>query len=214
MTASDPLDVGRCERLVPAALSGDASAEQELVFRHIWPACLALARTSRFMGPLRTMEDHVLEVRAAAVERIRKRLRSYPDWQTRNQQKTFGDWICIVTANVIRDHVRDHLGDAMANAVEPSAGAGPLLTDFATSPWVSRLPARPAMMTAAQTARELLEFAKSRLPKDQFRALALWVEGAGFEEIAEDLGLPNAEDAERLKRSAVATLRREFAGQS
>jgi hypothetical protein len=69
--------------------------------------------------------------------------------------------------------------------------------------------ARPPI-TAAQTARQLLEFARARLPADQLAALEQWVGGASFEEIQADLGLTDAVEARKKVRAACETLRRHF----
>ena len=68
--------------------------------------------------------------------------------------------------------------------------------------------------TAKQTARQILEFARERLGLEQHRALALWLDGAVFEEIARDLALDGADGAGKLVRAAVAILRRAFGGQA
>ena len=65
-------------------------------------------------------------------------------------------------------------------------------------------------VTAAQTAQQLLVFAQERLPEIQRRALAAWIEGADFDEIARDLALSSAKAAERAVRAATAVLRRHF----
>jgi hypothetical protein len=65
-------------------------------------------------------------------------------------------------------------------------------------------------MTMAQTARQMVEFAESKLPPSQLRALAAWIEGAGFEDIARDVALENAEEARNQVRAAIAVLRRHF----
>lgn len=67
-------------------------------------------------------------------------------------------------------------------------------------------------MTAAQTARELIEFARAHLRADQFTGLTRWMDGADLGEIAAELALPDPDEARKLVRSAVAVLRREFAG--
>jgi hypothetical protein len=65
-------------------------------------------------------------------------------------------------------------------------------------------------MTAAQTARQLLEFARSHLPVAQLEALTRWLDGGSFEDIEDECGLsPN--EARKLVRAAVAVLRRRFA---
>jgi hypothetical protein len=38
-----------------------------------------------------------------------------------------------------------------------------------------------------------------------------WVEGAGFDELRDELGLADAEESRKLVRAAVAALRRHFA---
>src|SRR5262249_23298222 len=133
-------------------------------------------------------------------------LARYAPWRERHADKTFVDWICIVTSNVVRDHVRERMGDAALFEV-PSAKR--LLNEFAQSPALAERGARPPL-TNAQTARELFEFAQKRLPSDQTRALVLWVEGASFDEIAAELALASDDAAEKLVRAAVAVLRREF----
>jgi hypothetical protein len=40
----------------------------------------------------------------------------------------------------------------------------------------------------------------------------LWMEGSGFEEIAAELGLPDADVARKQLRAAIAVLRRKVAG--
>jgi hypothetical protein len=66
-------------------------------------------------------------------------------------------------------------------------------------------------MTAAQTARQLLEYAHKHLPEDQYAALVSWIDGASFEDVSHERGLDNEEEARCLVRAAVAALRRRFA---
>ena len=208
MAGRERLDVARCEALARRAAGGDDAAWRELTFEHLWPAWASMVKASRFMGPLRSSDDHVHNVRERLVEKLRSGIKRYPEWQERRADKTFEDWIKIVTANVIRRYVEEQLGDAMAAAAaDPSVKQ--LLNEFATSPLIDRLSARPPI-TAAQTARQMLEFAAGRLETPHYRALALWIEGASFEDIAADLGLGGAREAEGLQRAAVAVLRREF----
>ena len=48
------------------------------------------------------------------------------------------------------------------------------------------------------------------LPGDQRQALADWLVGRSFAEVAEGAGLPSAKEAERLVRAALQRLRRQF----
>lgn len=163
------------------------------------------------MGSLARSHDHVHEVLTRLVEKLARPegggLHLYAPWRERHPEKTFGDWIRIVVKNQIRDYVREQLGPPRGADDGPSLKR--LLNEFASSPVLEELGVRPPV-TAAQTARELLEFARRKLPAEQTRVLGLWLEGASFEEAGGELGL-EAAAAQRLLRAAVATLRREFA---
>ena len=86
-----------------------------------------------------------------------------------------------------------------------------MLNEIAMSPAIEQLGVRPPM-TAAQTARELLESARARLSTTRYRALGMWLEGASFDEIAGEIALEDAALAERQVRGALAVVRRHFAG--
>jgi RNA polymerase sigma factor (sigma-70 family) len=203
------LDAELCEALALRATTGDQRACRELV-EHLWPAWVSMVRTNRSMAGLARSEDHVHDVVTRLVEKIGRPdgrgLLLYPPWRERNPDKNFLDWIRIVTKNAIRDYVREQLGSTRTRPGEISVKR--LLNEFASSPALDELGIRPPF-TAAQTARELVEFARGRLSEAQLRALGLWLEGADFEEMAEELAL-TAEEARKLMRSAVATLRRHF----
>ncbi len=213
MASGRRIDLPRCEDLAARGAAGEAAACKALV-EELWPAWIDLVGASRSMGPLRQSEDHVHNVVAKLVEKIGeprgRGLRLYPLWRDRHPGKTFEDWIRIVTANAVRDYARAQLGEA---PVQPSGdpSAKRLLNEFATSGVIERLGFRPPV-TAAQTARQLLEYAQTELPEAQYRALTLWIEGTDFEEIAADLELEGGEAARRLVRASVAVLRRKFAG--
>jgi hypothetical protein len=114
----------------------------------------------------------------------------------------------IVVANAIRDHVRTTLGESKAPRTD-ALSVKRLLNEFAASPALKELGVRPPI-TAAQTARQMLEFAERRLPPDQYLALTHWIDGASFAEIEAELGEAAPGQAQRLVRAAVATLRRHF----
>ncbi|HEY3494249.1 MAG TPA: hypothetical protein VGK73_06170 [Polyangiaceae bacterium] len=205
------MDTALCERLAKLGAEGDASAIRKLV-ESLWPVWVEMVRTSRSMGPLARSEDHVHEVVTRLVEKLGRAdgrgLRLYLEWRARNAEKTWADWLRIVTKNAVRDYAREQIGPKQADPDEPSLKR--LLNEFSSSVALEELGARPPL-TAAQTARELLEFARRRLPADQLAALAGWLEGASFEDIGAELGIAEG-DARKLLRASVATLRREFAG--
>jgi hypothetical protein len=207
------LDIARCEALADRSIAGDRDAWQELIAA-LWPAWLRHVRSSRAMGPLARSDDHVHDVLAKLVEKLgdreRQGLKRYRPWKEKNPDKTFEDWIHIVAARAVLDHVRSHLGQSKASRSPDEPSLKRLLNEFAASPALAELGVRPPI-TATQTARELLEFARTRLPPDQYEALALWADKATFEEIDEEIEGIEAGQGKRLMRAAVATLRRHFA---
>lgn len=210
MVTSAGKDLEDCEALVARAAAGDAGARRQLV-EQLWPAWLALVRSSRSMGALARSEDDIHNVVARLVEKIGDdnghALQTYLPWRRNNRGKTFGDWIRIVTANAIRDYVREKVGPRQSPDGTPSPKR--LLNEFASSTLIDEQGGRPPF-TAAETARQLLEFAHANLPLDQLSALRLWLQGATPDEIGHQLGITSIE-AGRLVRAGVAVIRRRFA---
>ncbi|HEY4157498.1 MAG TPA: hypothetical protein VGM29_05350 [Polyangiaceae bacterium] len=202
-------DVARFEALAARAADRDEAARKELIER-LWPDWISIVSSSRSMGKMARSEDHVHEVVTLAIEKLCKgdarALKLFVAWRERNADKTFFDWIRIVTKNVIRDYVREQLGSSRTPGDELSVKR--LLNEFASSPALDEQSFRPPL-TATQTARQLLEFAEQRLPADQLHALRSWLAGSSFEDISGELE-QGTEDARKLLRAAVATLRREF----
>lgn len=207
------IDSLRCEALAAGAASGDNNAWKELI-AVLWPAWTRQVRASRAMGSFARSEDCVRDVLANLVQKLgedrARRLRTFSDWHERNPEKTFDDWARIVAANAIRDYVRAQLGAASTSEGEPLPSAKRLLNEFSMSPRLEELGFRPPV-TAAQAARQLLEYAEAHLPPAQRQALGAWLDGSTFEEIERDLGLEEPGEAKRLVRAAIAVLRRRFA---
>ena len=206
------LDLRICEDLAARAAKGDADARRSLS-ELLWPVWPDAVRSNHSMGPLAASADHVENVVGQLVEKIARpdghNLRLYLAWheEDAHREQTFADWIQIVIKNVIRSYVRHHLGSGEAAAShQPSPKR--LLNEFAMSGGVEELGVRPPM-TAAQTAREMLEFAAAHLPSDQVRALRLWLQGESADEIGRALGL-SAASAQKSVHAGVAALRRHF----
>ncbi|MBL8741239.1 MAG: sigma-70 family RNA polymerase sigma factor [Myxococcales bacterium] len=197
------------EPLARRAASGDSAAFKQLMAA-LWDPCVALVRGSAAMRSLGAGDDDAREVVTrlmAKLERDEHRtLQLYLDWASRHPDKSFGDWLRITVANVARDYGRERRGSEARRPAEPSAKR--LLNDLAQS-LPLELGARPPM-TDAQTARELLEFARTRLPPKQLDALEGWLQGASYEALAEELALSGADEAKRVIRAAVAVIRRQF----
>jgi DNA-directed RNA polymerase specialized sigma24 family protein len=197
---------------VARACDGDEGAWRELV-EHVWPTWRELVRHHRALGPLASSEDHVHNVMLELVEKLGPEggtaLGLYPAWRERSPGKTFEDWLRIVTTYTVRDYVRLTLGRSRRR--EPGLPSSKrLLNEFVTSPAIDHGGSVSPTMTLAQTARELLAFASSRLTPEQYLALTSWIQGADFDEIAEEIGA-DVEDAKRLVRASIAVLRRHFA---
>ncbi len=206
------LDHHRCEQLASRAVVGDGVAWQELV-EYLWPICSAIVRSDRTLRKMGRLDDRVRDVVTALMYKLGRDqgrgLKLYFSWIERHSDKTFGDWIRIATKNALRDYIRAELGEVDSDAPTSEPSPKRLLNEFARSGFVEERGVRPPY-TAAQLARQLLEFAQGGLPPDQFRALSLWLDGAGFEEIAVELGLESPEAARNLVRAALAVLRRKF----
>jgi hypothetical protein len=214
MATGNDVDWVRCEALADRAAAGDAGACQALL-EALWPAWIGLVRGSRAMRALASQDDAVHDIVAKLVEKIGaadgRALRLHRPWRARHPDKGFADWMKIVVANAVRDHLRGELGPTRAPSATGEPSLKRLLNEFASSPAIEELGVRPPM-TAAQTARQLLDYARARLPPDQWAALTAWIEGASFAEIEEQLGIDEPDGARKRVRAAVAVLRRHFGG--
>jgi hypothetical protein len=202
-------DAVAAEALALAVAAGDAAAAPRLV-EVLWPEWLDLLTSSRSMRALRGDEDHARNVAARLLDKLHRddfrALRQFVEWRERHPDKTFHDWVRIVVANASRDYLRERR--SAAPSAEPSARR--LLDEVMQGMPLEEVGTRPAM-TAAQTARQLLEFAEKHLPRPQLAALRAWLEGTDFDEMSAQLGLADPGEGRRLLRAAVAALRRAFA---
>lgn len=200
-----------CEALADRAADGDPAAMNAFVAA-LCPVWDTLVRSSPTMGRLRRSDDHVSDVVTGLIEKFSRgnghRLRQHRSWRAQHPDKTFEDWMHIVVANMVRDHMRSVLGETRAPSEPGEPSRKRLLNEFTSSPALERIGARPPM-TEAQTARQLLEFARERLPAEQYGALTRWLEGETFEEIEAELGLAS-EAGGKLVRAGLAALRRHF----
>lgn len=199
---------------VPRVVGGDAAAWRELVVR-LEPLLIQLLRRSRTLGPLRHSVDDCRAVMTSVLERLSKEnfrgLRLYLPWADANPGKDFGDWIRIVTVNIARDHMSSRLGERTDDETQLNKRMLNTLASMLPTDDDYRLAFRPSM-TNVQMARELLEYAARSLEATQLRALRRWMDGASHDELANELGLANPREADKLVRAALARLRRHFGG--
>lgn len=180
------------------------------LFSHYAPIVEKIVRSNRAMGSYRDSEDDVRNVMASVFERLRRddfrALRTFQLWHDKHPEKSFPDWLTILTVNVVRNYITAKLG-----APSPDGkSVKQLVNTYAeTSPSDDGLVYLPHA-TTKETARRILEYAQAHLPADQLSALAGWLEGRSFEELATEHGLEDARAADRLVRAALARLRRQF----
>lgn len=235
MSMTTHLDPAYCERLAADVLRGDATAWRLLV-ETLWPHLLRQI-TARRSGRARGSEDDARNIATSVLEKLRRddhhALRQYFEWRHRKPDKTFLDWLFIVSTNAARDHSRAELGRARGDGAEPDGAASGrgggraatsdtgrdkgsaipsvkrFLNEISASGILEEQGFRPPI-TTHQTARQVLELAERKLDRDQHEALELWLQGHDAADIAAGLGLEGAESATRLVRAAIAVLRRAF----
>jgi DNA-directed RNA polymerase specialized sigma24 family protein len=196
------------EPLALAVLKGEPNAFTRLALA-VWPFAYAAARRTRRDAEV---EDERQELYARLLARLESNdysgLRTFVEWRVRHPEKSFTDWLRIVVANLSRDRTRERVGRQTPTNSLPSAKR--LLNELSHLTPVDDVSYRPPI-TSAQTAREILEFANLHLPKLQALALSTWITGESFDELRERTGVSTEEEATRLVRAALATLRRHFA---
>jgi hypothetical protein len=210
MGQHEQLDEQACQEMLRAIADGTIAFEDGMTV--LWPSCLALARRGRALRGIGASDDDVREVGVRTLERLgggsARAMGLLDDWLSRHPGKDPVDWLRIVVANIARDYVRARVGGRPVDPEERlnlKARLNVCVLSLTEGDGASRPP-----FTAASTAREVVAYAKKELPEDQGAALSSWLMGAGFEEIGEDLGLAGPEEAKKLLRAAVASLRRRF----
>jgi DNA-directed RNA polymerase specialized sigma24 family protein len=211
-------DEEACARLLESVHAPAGPAWRELVAM-LWPELSRLVRATRAMVVLGRSEDHVQNVVLLVVEKLGKdrcrAARLERAWRDAHPDKTLGDWLRIVTANVARDYVRERRGRARGDGnvrgdLEARLDKRMLASLATLLPDDDDLaPSTPMLsQTSRHAAHELARWAEHRLPPDQLSALTAWLQASSFEEIAAELGVADAAAAKRVVRAAVAALRR------
>jgi DNA-directed RNA polymerase specialized sigma24 family protein len=206
MTSDDEI-----ERLVVQAASAD-----EPSWHALWAAIEAplsrIIAQPRFLGRLGQREDDRRNIVVAVMARIRAdsfgRLRQYLDARSQNPRLRFLSWLRVVAKRVGIDYMRahpDYVRRHDANASRPG-----VWVDAGTLPPASQIVGERPPVTNRGTAQELLAYAAGVIPDEQRRALELWAQSESFEDIARELGLASAREAERTVRAVLERLRRKF----
>ena len=193
---------------IAGSLAGSESDWMRLLGQ-TWELVDQIVRRSRSMGQLKGRIDDHREVVSRVFARLRRNeyraLRLFGTWLERHPEKSFEDWLTIVSTNVIRDY----LGERLGGLDESGAGLKRLVNTLAASLDVcDDAGARPPI-TNALDAATLFDTAKAILPEDQYAALASWLQGCEFEDIAKLQGLQDSAAARAKVRAALARLRRD-----
>jgi len=203
------MDVVDVQELVVATLGGDERAWQQL-WQQVEPSLYALLRRPQVLGRLSRSEDDCRNIVVQVMGRLRDdnfaRLGQYAEARRRNPGIPFMGWLVVVAKRVAIDYMRGH-DTYIDRRHDENASSPGAWREIGTLPSDSQLPGGRPPVTARGTARELYAFASTDLPEDQRVALAAWLEGATFEEIAAG---GDARHAEKLVRAALVRLRRRF----
>lgn len=206
-STSPDLDVARVESLIDARLRGDAQAAARFVDAF---CAFALPTLERMRLLARADEDAPREVMTRVLDRLARdegrALAGFQDWRARNPHRTIRDWLLIVLTNGAREHVR---AERARRAVGPPSRTR-VINELVELTEANE-PGERAPMTPLQTARAIIEYARSHLPVIQLQCLDRWLVGGEFEEISVEFGLAGPEDAQRQVRAALASLRRHYA---
>jgi DNA-directed RNA polymerase specialized sigma24 family protein len=198
------------EALVEQVLAGDAAAWQAL-WRGLAPKLDAMLRRVGFLGRLASSEDHrrsvAVEVMARLTQHDHARLRRYAEARLESPTLNLVAWLTVVVKRVAIDYLRAQ-PEYIDRRKQPGATAPGGWRELATLPPDSQLPRIQTSITSRAAARQLLEVAGALLDADQRQALAAWLEGRSFEEIARDLALPAPREAEKKVRAALERIRR------
>lgn len=199
------------ENLVAHAATADATAWQAL-WAAIEPPLSRIIAQPRFLGRLGQREDDRRNIVVAVMARLRAdtfaRLRQYLDARVANPRLRFMSWLRVVTKRVGIDYLRAHPDYVRRHDVGASTPGA--WVDAGTLPPASQIMGGRPPITNQGTAHELLAYAAGVISGDQRRALELWAHGESFEDIARELALPSARDAERTVRAVLERLRRKF----
>lgn len=198
------------ERLVERVLAGDAAAWQEL-WCGLAPKLDAMLRRVGFLGRLAGNEDHrrsvAVEVMARLTQNEHARLRRYAEARRDTPTLTLVAWLSVVVKRVAIDYMRAQ-PEYVDRRKQEHASAPGGWREVGTLPNDSRLGRSHTSITGRAAAHQLMEIAQTLLDEDQRRALAAWLEGKGFDEIATSLALPAAREAEKKVRAGLERIRR------
>lgn len=199
------------DALISRVLAGDGSAWPEL-WQLIEPTLYATLRRPYFLGALSQREDDCRNIVVEVMARLRaddfRRLRAYVEARRERPGLVFSAWLLVVGKRVAIDYMRAHeeYVDRRKQKDASSPGAWRFLDTLIAD---SRAPGTRPSITNEAAAHEILAGADD-LPAAQRQALAGWLAGQSFAEIAAGAGMSSEKEAERMVRATLERLRRRF----
>ncbi|HKU38439.1 MAG TPA: hypothetical protein VJR89_09840 [Polyangiales bacterium] len=212
-------------QLVQRTVGGDTQAWSALQAQ-LDSMILRMARHHRDLRRkgLADREDDLAEVRTAALERLATNdfhnLRSFVERSAdAPQASSFESWVYGVVDFAVRDHLRKRFGRAPKLTAAQTGRPQPSKRDLQSQAgrWDDE-PDRNLLTAAGITTRltvaQILAFIANAFTAEEVRAVQLYyVDGRSYEEIASELALPDAKQAEQLMRRLNARLRYRFVAQ-
>lgn len=212
------------EQLVRDTIAGSQAAWTELqvaVCGHV--ENIARRHDAVRRSGLNRVDDDIREIQTMTLERLAahqfqnlRRFIHQLDDASIVTKRSFESWIYTAAEYVIRDHLRDRMG--YRSRAEPDPSKAPL-----SSPRELHTFARPLDdvessalahnlgITRQLTVNSIIDFVEAHFELKEILAFRLhYLLNCSFEEIAEQLGMADAQDAVNLLRALTARLRYKF----
>jgi DNA-directed RNA polymerase specialized sigma24 family protein len=212
-------------KLVRKTIEGDTAAWTALQ-TVLDPTIVRIARRHQALRRkgLADQVDDIAEVRANSLQRMKANsfhnLRSFLERHAEAAQaESFDSWLYGIVDFTIREHLRQRFGRAPKVPAAEGGGVQPSKRDLGSR--AGRLDDEPernlltaAGVTAHLTLAEILAFIAENFSADEAQAMQLhYIEGRSYAELATELSLSDAKQAEQLIRRLNARLRYRFAPQ-
>lgn len=194
------------DALIDGVIAGTDDAWPALV-RRVHPMVVAACARRRAFGGV-DADEAGLDVAQRVVDKLHAndfaRLRRYAETRRAYPDTSFRSWLGVVTGNAYVDYLRG-LPDLQRKRVDQGLRLVPVPTESLDEGGVG---AAVDMARALDIKRIVDSVTAESFPRDQRRALALWLVGCDAGEIADELGLGERGGASRLLRAARQRLRR------
>jgi hypothetical protein len=220
----DPSDA-----VVRAVVAGDLEAWRQLATA-LAPQIESIARSHPAMRKrgLGVLSDDVAEIRTAVLERLTRdghrnlsRYLQQRDACETSRAQSFDSWVYGATDFAVREHLRKRFGRMRPSEAALPGQRGPSRRDLATNavPIDDESPDRSYIRQLGVTTRlslaEIFAYIDAEFDRSERRAIRLYYQDErSFAEIALELRLGDAREAEKLIRRLNARLRHRFAAPS